>query len=246
MTLYIDLGNSNLKIGYIKDKKMKINTISTSFDKKEIENILLWIKKDLKEEKIEKALISSVNNEKNPLLLSCLNKEKTNVQFINFASFTKQQLTAKKIKNTAEVGSDILLNAFYVAQNYNSAIVVSLGTATVISKILNKNIEGVTIMPGIELSLKSLVDNASMIEDFKLVAPKSELGLTTQNAISSGILNGSMYAIEGFLKEINKEKLAVIFTGGNSQYLKKTIEKYSSVDDMVIKALHLWDQQKIV
>ncbi len=86
----------------------------------------------------------------------------------------------------------------------------------------NKNVIGTIITPGIGVALEALNNSAAQLSDISL-EPKCELiGRDTRSSICSGIINGNIYMIDGFIRNIKEElglknsekKLGLIATGG--------------------------------
>ncbi|UWD34409.1 type III pantothenate kinase [Mesomycoplasma molare] len=235
--LFLDLGNSLLKIGYYnKNKKLLIKKIkSHNLNKEKIINEILNENIQFK-----KALLSSVKPKLNKLIIESLNEIGIKTTIIkNDFIINNYSLKLNSSIDISKVGSDILLNALFVSEKFKSGIIVSLGTATVISKIQNNILEGVIIMPGIETNLISLFSSASKIKKISLNYDKTlKLGTNTKDAISIGILKGHYYSIKSLIKENNEENLPIFYTGGNIKYLKSFI-KEKMINEMVIKSLIL-------
>ncbi|TDV23568.1 type III pantothenate kinase [Mycoplasmopsis mustelae] len=239
--LYLDLGNSLLKIGFFKNdnliiKKINIKQLNQLFLKTEIQNLLHL--------NFHKAILSSVKPEMNIFFVEVFKKLKINLKIISILDFSADDLFFDSKINTSEIGSDILLTSYYIAQKYKSGIVVSLGTATVISKIYHKKLLGVIISPGIEKSLLALFSNTSQISKIELNYNISfNLATNTTDAVSLGIIKGNKLMINSFLKEINSENLKVFYTGGNLRYFKN--ENLTNIkEELVIQGLIEFSKNK--
>ncbi|WP_436358521.1 type III pantothenate kinase [Mycoplasma sp. 480] len=246
--LYLDLGNSLLKIGFLNtNKELEIEKIPVD---KIDENILNSKLKEIKNKGFFfiNAYFSSVKPEKNIIIENVLKENNIKIHQIKNEVFKLTDLIISNQINLSEIGTDILLNAFYAAKQFKSAIIVSLGTATVISKIYKKEIEGVVIFPGIEKGLNSLFNSTSQINKINLNNKIDKaIGTNTVDALSIGIINGNYFAIKGLIEQMNKENLPVFFTGGNIKYLKNKIkEKQNIIEEMVIKSLKLLAESCII
>ena len=72
-------------------------------------------------------------------------------------------------------------------------------------------------MPGVRLSLNSLVSEASMLQGISLDTPKHAIGRNTVDAMRSGILYGHAAMIDGLLDRAEEElegDVTVVATGG--------------------------------
>ena len=156
-----------------------------------------------------------------------------------------KQLNLKKILNievnTKQVGSDRLANAISIINNKDNFIILDFGTATTFDVVLKNKYKGGIIAPGVNLSLKTLVEKAKLIPNTKLTKINNIIGKNTQNAVRSGFYWGYQGLIENMVKLIEKKykkKFKIIFTGGLSHLFKDTIKKKVKVDrDLTIKGL---------
>ncbi|WP_322960521.1 type III pantothenate kinase [Mycoplasmopsis cynos] len=238
--IYLDLGNTLLKISYFDHennliiKKMVSYNLNKDTLLKYLHSLILdW-------SKIKECIFSSVKPEKNQVIYEVMQELNIKCTKIQASDFNPNDLKINSKINISEVGTDILLNAYYIAKKYNSGIIISFGTATVIIKVLNKELLGVIIIPGVEKSLFSLYNNTSQINKIGLnYNPECLLGTNTLDAISLGVIKGTMYMIEGFIKEINQENLSIFYTGANIKYLINFVFD-EIVDEMVTKGLILF------
>ena len=173
----------------------------------------------------------------------------------NIKSFlkTKFMLEAKELKqcnlkkflkidvNKKQVGSDRLANAISVINNKNNFIILDFGTATTFDVVLKNRYKGGIIAPGVNLSLKTLVEKAKLIPHTKLAKIKNIIGKNTQNAVRSGFYWGYQGLIENIINIIEKKtkkRFKIIFTGGLSHLYKNTLKKKIKIDkDLTIKGL---------
>ena len=140
-----------------------------------------------------------------------------------------------------QVGSDRLANAISVINNKDNFIILDFGTATTFDVILKDTYKGGIIAPGVNLSLKTLVEKAQLIPYTKLTKIKNIIGNNTQNAVKSGFYWGYQGLIEKIVNLIikrNNKKFKIIFTGGLSHLYKNSIKQKIEVDrDLTIKGL---------
>lgn len=125
------------------------------------------------------------------------------------------------IKDPAEVGPDLVANAFGAWKKYSgSTLVVDLGTATTIQLIDSEGLyAGVIIAPGVKTAANHLFEKAAMLKNVVLKAPKQLLGNCTTDALLSGIITGHALMLRGFISEIKVNysqygPFKVILTGG--------------------------------
>ena len=227
MYLIGDIGNTETKICLFNDKKklLKKKIYNTNnFKKINLSDKFKFLNSYRK--KIDKTMFSSVvpNVYKN-VKGSIKKKLKVEVKEL-------KQLKLKKIikieVNTKQVGSDRLANAISVMNNKDNFIILDFGTATTFDVVLKNKYKGGIIAPGVNLSLKTLIEKAKLIPNTKLIKIKNIIGKNTQNAVRSGFYWGYQGLIENMINLIEKKykkKFKIILTGGLSHLFKDTIKK---------------------
>ena len=235
-----DIGNTETKICLFNNKKKLIkkkifNTIN--INKSNLNRNLKFI--HLNNKKITKIVFSSVvpevfNNIKR-YIKKKLRLEVKELKQYNFSKILKVDVVKK------QVGSDRLANALSVINNKDNFIILDFGTATTFDVVLKNRYMGGIIAPGVNLSLKTLVQKARLIPDTKLAKIKNIIGKNTQNAVRSGFYWGYQGLIENIINLIeknNKKNFNIVFTGGLSHLYKNTIKKKIKIDkDLTIKGL---------
>ena len=122
----------------------------------------------------------------------------------------------------------LLINAISVIDKKNNFIVVDFGTATNFDVIIKDNYIGGILAPGVNLSLSTLSDKASLIPKIKLEKVKSIIGKNTISAIRAGFYHGYEGLIDNIIKMIIKQtgkSFNIILTGGYSHLFKNSIKK---------------------
>ncbi len=235
-----DIGNTETKICLFNNKKKLIkkkifNTIN--INKSNLNRNLKFI--HLNNKKITKIVFSSVvpevfNNIKR-YIKKKLRLEVKELKQYNFSKILKVDVVKK------QVGSDRLANALSVINNKDNFIILDFGTATTFDVVLKNRYMGGIIAPGVNLSLKTLIQKARLIPDTKLAKIKNIIGKNTQNAVRSGFYWGYQGLIENIINLIeknNKKNFNIVFTGGLSHLYKNTIKKKIKIDkDLTIKGL---------
>lgn len=134
--------------------------------------------------------------------------------------------------NPGQLGSDLVVNAVAGLHYYGAPIImIDMGTATTISVVDNrKNYIGGMILPGVRVSLDSLVNRTSQLPRISLEAPKKIIGKNTIDCMKSGIIMGQASCIDGMIERIWDElgyQAQVVATGGLAgcivPYCKKKI-----------------------
>ncbi len=224
MILAIDVGNTNIVIGCIKGEKVKfVERVSTDLSKTELEYVVefktLFDLYNISMEEITGSIISSVVPPLNNILKSALGK-----------MFHKEPLLVGPgvktglnilMDNPGQLGSDLVVNAVAGLQYYGAPIImIDMGTATTISVVdEKKNYIGGMILPGVKVSLDSLVNRTSQLPRISLEAPKKVIGKNTIDCMKSGIVMGQAACLDGMIERIFDElgyEAPVVATGGLS------------------------------
>ena len=96
-----------------------------------------------------------------------------------------------KIKvNRKQIGSDRLANSISVMSQNKNFIIIDLGTATTFDVVIKNQYHGGVIAPGINLSLKDLIDKATLIPSLNLKKITKVIGKNTITAVRSGFFWG--------------------------------------------------------
>ena len=189
MLLLGDIGNTETKICLINSNKKIFKKII--FTSKNLSNLKLKKKiklLKLKNINIEKCLFCSVVPKTFKKIKKYL-KKFNNINCLELKDLKIEKLI--KIKaNKKQVGSDRLANAIGVMNNKDNYIILDFGTATTFDVLINDVYHGGIIAPGIKLSLKTLVSNASLIPNINLKKMKKVIGINTITAVRSGFFLG--------------------------------------------------------
>ncbi|MCD7745779.1 MAG: type III pantothenate kinase [Lachnospiraceae bacterium] len=222
MILAIDIGNTNTVLGCCRDHNILfVERLSTAPSRTVLEyaisikNVLELYQIDRKE--ISGAIISSVVPPLTNLFREAVQKI-TGVDAMVVGPGVKTGLNIL-MDNPAQVGSDLIVNAVAaITEHPAPLIIIDMGTATTISVIdRKKNYIGGMIMPGIRVSLDSLVSRTSQLLRISLDAPKRLIGKNTAECMKSGVIHGNAACIDGMIDRIEQElgeSTTVIATGG--------------------------------
>ena len=240
-----DIGNTITKVCLIEIKTLKIKK-KIYFNSSNISSISLLKKKlakIIKSKNIYKvALFSSVV----PRYQFILSKQLKKIYKIKLKEIKEKNINKIikiNIKNKNQVGSDRIANAVGVYKRYKfNCIVLDFGTATTFDVVTKNGIyNGGIIAPGVNLSLKSLVNSADQIPVFSIKKQNKIIGKNTVEALRSGFYWGYVGLINNIILKIEKEtkkKYRVIFTGGYADLFKTSIKRPFTIDkDITIKGI---------
>ena len=244
-TLIGDIGNSLTKICLIDTKNFRIKKIfyfeSTKISSKNF--LRKKIRLIIKDKSInKKALFSSVVPKYHFAIKKILMKN-FKIKLIEIKEKKLKKTVKINIKNKNQIGSDRIANAVGVYGTYRSnSIVVDFGTATTFD-VVNKNgvYNGGIIAPGVNLSIRSLINSADQIPIFSIKKQKNIIGKNTIEALRSGFYWGYSGLINNIVSRIEKEtnkKYKIIFTGGFADLFRRSTVRPSVIDkNITIKGI---------
>jgi type III pantothenate kinase len=219
MLLTIDVGNTRIKAAVFEQNKIKEVFV---FDKEEliikIENILNRF------EKIKHLVISSVGAISEELLLKI--KYRVEIHFITHQS----KFPFKNLYTTpTTLGIDrmVLATGATIQFPNQNRLIIDIGTCITYDFIdINDNYHGGAISPGIRLRYESLHQQTEKLPRLTKKYPNKFIGNSTQESIHSGVINGVVFEIDGFIELYATlyAKFIIILTGGDSEFLAKRLK----------------------
>ena len=222
MILAIDVGNTNIVVGCIDDRKTYfIERLSTNRTKTELEyavdlkNVLDIY--HIKKTEIEGCIISSVVPQiTNIVKLAAEKILKKNAIVLGPGVKTGLNIM---MDNPGQLGADQVADAVAGISSYPvPLILIDLGTATTASVVNSKKqYVGGMILPGVGVSLDALTARASQLSGISIDAPRHVIGKNTIECMKSGVLYSNAAALDGIIDRIEEElgeKATVVATGG--------------------------------
>ena len=240
-----DIGNTITKICLIENKSFKVKKVAYfESEKILIKNFLRRkLKNIFKNKEINKfALFSSVVPQYQLILRKVL-KNFFKIKLKEIKENSIKKIVKINIKNKRQVGSDRIANAVGVYRSYKlNCIVLDFGTATTFDVVTKNGIyNGGVIAPGVNLSMKSLINSADQIPIFSIKKQKKIIGKNTIEALRSGFYYGYSGLINNIILKIEKEtntKYKIIFTGGYANLFKASIIRPFTIDkNITIKGI---------
>jgi len=254
MLLALDIGNSSISIGIFDISETESPQMFASFKisvKSYSSDEYLLLIKDFIERSfhseipvIDCSVISSVVPELTDILAESARKLcSSNPLIIDQGIRTGFGI---RIKNPEQLGSDIVCNtaaALHIAET--PLVILDMGTATTITFVDGgANVNGTIIIPGLKVSMTALTDSAALLSSASLEYNEELIGRDTQSAIRSGVINGNVYMIDGFIRNIREkmldknEKLNLIATGGLAErIIPHTRNKFRYCENLTLLGL---------
>lgn len=248
MILAIDIGNTNIVVGCIDEKKtIFIERLSTIKNKMEIE-YALDIKGILEihgvdARNLEGAIIGSVVPQITGIVKDACEKI-INGKVMVVGPGIKTGLNIM-IDNPGQLGSDLVADAVAGVAEYKAPMIIfDLGTATTASVINEKGIYiGGFIIPGMYTSLNALTANASQLQGISLDAPNRLIGKNTIECMKSGMIYSTAASLDGIIERVEEElgqPLTAIATGGLAKKVVPFCKKELIWDDdLLLKGLRI-------
>uniref|UniRef100_A0A7C4XE19 Type III pantothenate kinase n=1 Tax=candidate division WOR-3 bacterium TaxID=2052148 RepID=A0A7C4XE19_UNCW3 len=140
-----------------------------------------------------------------------------------------------RYRNINNLGADRIANVVGANLRYKKDLIIfSFGTATVCDVVLkNGKYLGGLIAPGIKTGIRALESRTTLLKKVPLKIPKKFLGLSTEECLQSGILNGTRLMVQGVIREIEgqyRKKFFCVSTGGLGKLMKDLIPEISLYD----------------
>ena len=246
MILTIDVGNSNIVIGCVRDEEIlfeaRIRTDATKTSDEycvDIKNILDIY--GVTREAIEGGIIASVV----PQVLNSLQtavKKLTGKTCLVVGPGLKTGLNIR-LENPSQTGADLVVGCVAALREHKPPmIVVDMGTATTMVA-LDKNgaLIGGCICPGVKISMDALTERTALLPGLQLDQPKKAIGRNTIDCMRSGIMMGTACMLDGMVQRMEEElgeKATVVVTGGIAKFVVPMCRTPMIYDkDLLLKGL---------
>ncbi len=248
MILTVDIGNSNINFGVFEGDEIRfVARIATDAAKTEFEYAgaidgalsIYGIEKS----DITGAIISSVVPQINTVM-RCAIKLLYGIEAILVGPGVKTGINIH-CDNPASVGADIICACVAAHYLYGSpSLVVDMGTATKMMVMNDKGaFIGVSIIPGVLVSLDALARRTAQLPMISLDAPKNVVGKNTADCMKSGVIFGNASMVDGMIDRICEEvgtSLPVYATGGLSSVITPYCKHKITYDEyLVLKGLNI-------
>jgi len=219
MNLTIDVGNTLIKLGVFDSENLRLKKTCI---KKDFLHTLTEISVDFRN--IQKCIISSVANLSEHQLLKL--QQQFDVLVLNHQ--TKIPFT-NKYETPQTLGIDRIALVSAAAEKYpdKNVLVIDAGTCITYDFLNSKNeYLGGAISPGISLRYKALHTFTEKLPLLEANNPSIYIGNNTITSIHSGVVNGVLYEIDGYIAEYKKnyDNLTVILTGGDVHFLRDSLK----------------------
>lgn len=223
MIAAIDIGNTNIVIGFIDDeRKVSFSGRIRSDRQKTKEEFMIELKTlmdiyQVSFEGIQGVIISSVV----PDLTDVVRRGMKQMTGITPYVVSQGMRTGIRIAtdHPASLGADLVVDAVAAVEEYDGPFIIfDMGTATTCSVVDEKRAYlGTLIMPGVKISQDALTERTSQLPYIRFEKPKHIIGKNTIESMQSGVIYGNVSMIDGLVDILEEEigrKATVLATGG--------------------------------
>ena len=255
MLLAIDVGNSNIVIGFFYRKDLIANLRIHTDTRRTADEYAILLSEflsrkvmDLKQ--VTGVIISSVVPQ------ALVQLREMSLQWLHEEPIVVNSNLDLGIKilydNPDELGADRIVNAVGGYFKYGGPlIIIDLGTATTFDVVSeNGDFLGGAIAPGIGISIEALAGRTALLPKIDLSSTPQAIGKSTISCIQSGCFFGSLGQIEEIIRRIKlglPKSPKVIATGGLANLIAKESKLIDLIDpDLTLKGLRIiYDRRAI-
>ena len=246
MILVVDIGNSNVVIGGVKEEEIVFEARLRTDATKTSDEYVIDLKSILDIHGIDKSVIEGA------IIASVV------PQVLNTFQVAILKLTGKKalvvgpglktglniaIDNPSQTGADLVVGCVAALREHQPPmIIIDMGTATTMA-VLDKNgsFIGGSISPGVKISMDALTGGTALLPGLQLDQPKKAIGRNTTDCMRSGIMMGAACMLDGMIDRMEEElgyQTKVIVTGGIARFVIPMCRKAMTYDrNLLLKGL---------
>jgi type III pantothenate kinase len=250
MLLAVDIGNTRIKVAVFEGSTLLEHFYFNSLD---LQNELHFILNKYK--KASELVVASVGNIPKEAILEF--ESKVNIHFI-CSDFPFPFTNTYSTPNTLGIDRMVLASGAVLKYPNQNRLVIDAGTCITYDFIDdNDNYLGGAISPGIRLRFESLHNYTAKLPLLSVESIKDKdseleeipfIGNSTFEAINSGVINGVINEIEGFISQYEAvyPKFIIILTGGDAEFLAKRLKNTIFANsNFLLESLNQTFQHKI-
>ena len=246
MILTVDVGNSNIVLGGVRDDeivfeaRLRTDATKTSDEYCIDLKIILEVYK-LSAEDIEGSIIASVVPQVLNSMQTAIRKLTGKVPLVVGPELKTGLRIA--IDNPAQAGADLVVGCVAALREHTTPmIIIDMGTATTMIVVdRNGAMIGGAIIPGVKISMDALTGRTALLPGLQLDQPKKAIGSNTIDCMRSGLMLGNACLIDGMIDRMEEElgyRTTVIATGGIAKFVLPMCRHEIIYDkDLLIKGL---------
>ena len=246
MILTVDVGNSNIVLGGVRDEQIafeaRLRTDATkTSDEYCIDLKMILEVYGLKPSDIDGSIIASVV----PQVLNSMQtaiRKLTGKMPLVVDSELKTGLQIA-IDNPAQAGADLIVGCVAALREHAAPmIIIDMGTATTMIVVDRDGaMIGGSISPGVKISMDALTGRTALLPGLQLDQPRKAIGSNTIDCMRSGIMLANACMIDGMIDRFEEElgyATTVIATGGIAKFVLPMCRHEIIYDkDLLVKGL---------
>ena len=250
MILAIDIGNTTVALGGIKDGRVcfvahmdTVRTRTAAEYRAEMETVFSHRRHPERPVRFEGAVLTSVVPQITGALAECA-RHYTGKKPVIVSPEIRTGLTMG-VPDPHAVGKDRIVDAAYAAANFPLPVItVDLGTATTFNVVdENRVFRGGVICPGLSTGLRALGERCAQLPQVHLSSPKNAIGTNTESCMLSGSVLGTAVLLDGITARIEEElgrPATLVVTGGLAKYVTPLCRHPLTYDpELLLKGLAL-------
>ena len=222
MILAIDVGNTNIVLGYIEQGQIRsVVRIHTDTRETEAEYTIklkeIFYAYHMDPDGFEGAILSSVVPPVTGPLVGAV-RTLTGLECTVVGPGMKTGMNIR-VDDPGTVAGDLIVGGVAAMHFYGAPVIVlDLGTATTATVIDEKgSFCGGAIMPGVKLSYTALAAGTSLLPEISITPPKKCIATNTVDCMRSGAVFGTAAMIDGLIDRMQAElgmPCKIVATGG--------------------------------
>ena len=249
MILAIDIGNTTVALGGIKDGRVcfvahmdTVRTRTAAEYRAEMEKVFSHRRHPERPVRFEGAVLTSVVPQITGALAECA-RHYTGKKPVIVSPEIRTGLTMG-VPDPHAVGKDRIVDAAYAAANFPLPVItVDLGTATTFNVVdENRVFRGGVICPGLSTGLRALGERCAQLPQVHLSSPNA-IGTNTESCMLSGSVLGTAVLLDGIAARIEEElgrPATLVVTGGLAKYVTPLCRHPLTYDpELLLKGLAL-------
>ena len=249
MILAIDIGNTTVALGGIKDGRVcfvahmdTVRTRTAAEYRAEMEKVFSHRRHPERPVRVA-AVLTSVVPQITGALAECA-RHYTGKKPVIVSPEIRTGLTMG-VPDPHAVGKDRIVDAAYAAANFPLPVItVDLGTATTFNVVdENRVFRGGVICPGLSTGLRALGERCAQLPQVHLSSPKNAIGTNTESCMLSGSVLGTAVLLDGIAARIEEElgrPATLVVTGGLAKYVTPLCRHPLTYDpELLLKGLAL-------
>jgi type III pantothenate kinase len=219
MILAVDVGNTRIKAAVFEGNIVLETFVFQKIAlEKNIQNILEKYKNTAY------LVVASVSDVEKQAFISF--EESVKIHFVSHKD-AFSFINCYETPNTLGIDRMVLAAGATLQYPKQNRLVIDAGTCVTFDFIdENDNYLGGAISPGLRLRYEALHNFTAKLPLLTLENPKHFIGNSTSESIHSGVVNGLVYEIDGFIEDFKAQysKFIIILTGGDAEFLAKRLK----------------------